>query len=78
MRTHVSRTQDRGQMDTRRTQLFLELDEEAEPITGRIGPVGGPHRGFTGYASLIAAIQSIRDGDESRPAWARRNGSESA
>jgi hypothetical protein len=57
-------------METWPTQLLLELDGDLEPVTGRIGPVGGERRPFTGYASLIAAIQSIRSG-ESGPDQAR-------
>jgi hypothetical protein len=63
MRTRARGTQDRGRMETRPTQLLLELDGDLEPVTGRIGPVGGERRPFTGYASLIAAIQSIRSGE---------------
>jgi len=52
-------------MESRRTRLLLELDGDAEPVSGHIGPVDGPLRSFTGYASLIAAIQTIRG--EPRP-----------
>jgi hypothetical protein len=59
--------------------LDLDLDLDAEPVTGHVGRDGGEPRSFTGYASLIAAVESIRRGDPSPDpplAAAHREGSE--
>jgi len=50
-------------MGTRRTYLHLEIDPDSEPVTGQVGRMGAEPRPFTGYASLIAALQAIRKGD---------------
>jgi hypothetical protein len=39
-------------------QLRLELDREA--VSGRVSSNGGPAHRFSGYAGLIAALESIR------------------
>ena len=38
--------------------LRLELDRDA--ISGEVGSNGGPPHRFSGYAGLIAALESIR------------------
>jgi hypothetical protein len=43
--------------------LLLELDLGSEPVTGSVGAEGGEPLGFTGYAGLIAALQTIRADD---------------
>jgi hypothetical protein len=54
-------------METRRTQLYLEIDCDSEPVTGLIGRPGGELTQFTGYASLIAAIHALRSGEPDPP-----------
>jgi hypothetical protein len=44
--------------------LLLDLDPSSDPVTGRVGPVGSMPRSFTGYASLIATLESIRTGED--------------
>jgi hypothetical protein len=43
--------------------LLLDLDPSSDPVSGRVGPVGTVPRAFTGYASLIATLESIRMGE---------------
>ena len=64
MRTPAGGADDRQRMGTRRTHLHLEFDADAEPISGHVGHTGADARPFTGYASLIAALQSIRNGEQ--------------
>jgi hypothetical protein len=40
--------------------LHLDLDIEAEPISGYVSLGGSEPHEFTGYASLIATLQSLR------------------
>jgi hypothetical protein len=40
--------------------LLLDLDLGTEPVTGSVGAEGAEPLGFTGYAGLIAALQTIR------------------
>jgi hypothetical protein len=50
------------------THLLLDIDLRTEPISGEIGAYGAePHR-FTGYSGLIAALESIRNGEPPPPA----------
>ena len=50
-------------MDTRTAHLRLDLDLDAEPISGRVGVDGDEPVAFTGYTGLIAALESIRAGE---------------
>ena len=47
-------------MGDRRMHLRLDLDVDAEPICGQVGLIDAQPHQFTGYASLIATLQSIR------------------
>ena len=47
-------------MEDRRMHLHLDLDVDAEPISGQVGLIDAQPHQFTGYASLIATLQSIR------------------
>jgi hypothetical protein len=47
-------------MGARRMHLLLELDLDSEPVSGEVGLVGAEQHSFTGYANLIATLQSIR------------------
>jgi hypothetical protein len=47
-------------MDTRVRHLLLDLDLGSEPVKGSVGAEGDEPLGFTGYAGLIAALQTIR------------------
>ena len=47
-------------MADRRLHLQLEVDLDGEPICGKVGLADAPPHGFTGYASLIATLQSLR------------------
>ncbi len=48
--------------------LHLDLDVEAEPISGYVGLRDSEPHAFTGYASLIATLQSLRaEVAEARP-----------
>ncbi len=49
----MNRTGDRVTLDLR-----LELDRDS--IGGEVSANGGPARAFSGYAGLIAALESIR------------------
>jgi hypothetical protein len=48
-----------------RQQLVLELDPDADPVRGTIGPSSGPSAGpvevFDGYVQLIAALEKARE-----------------
>ena len=59
-------TAPRGQhpdgMSQRHAHLALDLDLEAQPVSGRIEPEGAAPLSFTGYASLIAALEELRTG----------------
>jgi hypothetical protein len=43
--------------------LRLDLELDAEPISGRVGVDGAEPVAFTGYTGLIAALESIRAGE---------------
>jgi hypothetical protein len=45
-------------------RITLELDSDAEPITGRIGEEGGDSRPFTGWLGLAAALSWTLGGGE--------------
>lgn len=49
-------------MDAERIHLGLDLDLDGHPIAGELTPPGGSPRPFTGYAGLIAAVETIREG----------------
>lgn len=51
-------------METRVRHLLLDLDLGSDPVKGSVGAEGAEPLGFTGYAGLIAALQTIR-ADES-------------
>ena len=50
-------------MGTRTAHLHLDLDLDAEPISGRLALEGAEPLSFTGYTGLIAALESIRAGE---------------
>jgi hypothetical protein len=50
-------------MEARTAHLRLDLDLDAEPISGRVGIEGAEPVAFTGYTGLIAALESIRAGE---------------
>jgi hypothetical protein len=50
-------------MDSAIRHLLLDLDLGSDPVRGSIGPEGAEPLGFTGYAGLIAALQTIREGE---------------
>jgi hypothetical protein len=41
------------------TRLTLELDSQAEPISGRIQLEGGPVRDFSGWMGLLSALEEL-------------------
>ncbi|HUO70597.1 MAG TPA: hypothetical protein VMU39_07455 [Solirubrobacteraceae bacterium] len=47
-------------MGDRRMHLHLDLDVDGEPVSGQVGLVDAQPHEFTGYASLIATLESIR------------------
>lgn len=55
-------------MGTRTAHLQLDLDLEAEPISGRILAEDAEPLPFTGYTGLIAALETIRAGEPERTA----------
>ena len=42
------------------TRLIVEIDHEADPVQGRIGPPGGPMQRFSGWTEFAAAIERAR------------------
>jgi hypothetical protein len=46
-------------MGHHRLSLKLVLDLGSEPVCGEVGRADGELQSFTGYASLIATLQSI-------------------
>lgn len=50
-------------MGTRTAHLRLDLDLDAEPISGLVRVDGAEPVAFTGYTGLIAALESIRGGE---------------
>lgn len=66
MRASPAPADDGRGMGTRIAHLRLEVDLDTEPITGYVeSPDTRPHE-FTGYAGLIATLQSIRAGEPPR------------
>jgi hypothetical protein len=53
------------------TRITLDLELSGMPVEGRLAPVGGEQRSFTGYAGLIAALEAIREGDDGRSGHGR-------
>lgn len=47
-------------MDNGREILNLKLELDRESISGEVSSNGGPAHRFSGYAGLIAALESIR------------------
>ena len=45
--------------------MTVELDKDADPISGSVSEAAGPPRSFSGWLELIAALQRARD--EGRP-----------
>jgi hypothetical protein len=43
-----------------RVRIDLDLDLGSEPVAGRLAVAGGVEHPFTGYAGLIAALESLR------------------
>jgi hypothetical protein len=41
-------------------RVIVDLDAGADPITGRVAAIDAPPREFTGYVSLIAAVEELR------------------
>jgi hypothetical protein len=58
------------------TRITLNLEVSGMPVKGRLAPEGGTERSFTGYAGLIAALESIRAGDGAVKADEGREGEE--
>ncbi len=58
------------------TRITLDLELSGMPVEGRLAPEGGTERSFTGYAGLIAALESIRVGNGVGPADEGRGGEE--
>jgi hypothetical protein len=60
------------------TRLVIELDVEAEPITGQLSGPAGKALPFTGWLELMAAIEEVRGAElhaastRARPAAANR------
>jgi hypothetical protein len=50
-------------MEARTAHLRLDLDLDAEPISGQVAVEGDESLPFTGYTGLIAALESIRAGE---------------
>jgi hypothetical protein len=50
-------------MGTRTAHLLLDVELDAEPISGRVAVGGEEPVAFTGYTGLIAALESIRAGE---------------
>jgi hypothetical protein len=50
-------------MEARTAHLRLDLDVDAEPISGQVAVDGAEPVAFTGYTGLIAALESIRAGE---------------
>jgi hypothetical protein len=50
-------------MGTRTAHLHLDLDLDAEPITGCVAIEDGEQLAFTGYTGLISALEAIRAGE---------------
>ena len=50
-------------MGTHTARLRLDLDLDAEPISGQVTLDGAEPVAFTGYTGLIAALESIRAGE---------------
>jgi hypothetical protein len=48
--------------------LSVELDPEAEPITGQIAEPGGRAHEFSGYMGLIETLERLRPQVEPGPA----------
>jgi hypothetical protein len=53
-------------------RLVLDIDLDADPITGSIRPADGAARRFSGWISLAAALQTIR-ADLTQPAAGERS-----
>ena len=49
-------------MGTHTAHLRLDLDLDAEPISGQVALDGVDPVAFTGYTGLIAALEAIRAG----------------
>jgi hypothetical protein len=47
--------------DTRRMEIVVIVNSEAEPITGFVSDGAGRMTAFVGYARLVAAIEHHRD-----------------
>jgi hypothetical protein len=50
-------------MGTRTAHLHLDIDLDAEPISGRLALEDAEPLPFTGYTGLIAALEAIRAGE---------------
>jgi hypothetical protein len=50
-------------MEARTAHVRLDLDMDAEPISGQVASEGAEPVSFTGYTGLIAALESIRAGE---------------
>jgi hypothetical protein len=58
------------------TRIRLDLELTGMPVEGRLAPEGGAEHSFTGYAGLIAALESIRAGGGAGDADERWEGEE--
>jgi hypothetical protein len=54
-------------MTPKRTRLTVELESEAEPITGQVLEAGGRAHDFSGYMGLIETFERLRPPVEPRP-----------
>jgi hypothetical protein len=52
--------------------LRLDLDPDSDPVSGQLSLAGSVPRSFTGYADLIATLESIRKDKPLEPGHARR------
>jgi hypothetical protein len=55
-----AREEDRRAVGERRTHLDLDLVLDGESVSGRLALAGAEPRPFSGYAGLIAAVESLR------------------
>jgi hypothetical protein len=48
-------------------RVELDIDLGSDPIAGRLSVPGAEPRVFIGYTGLIAALETLRDGDGTDP-----------
>jgi hypothetical protein len=47
-------------------RVIVDVDVGADPITGRVAAIDAAPREFTGYVSLIAALEELRRNQRDR------------